>query len=245
MYISRVPKEFEARLLLLTLALYRITDFFSAEESIRRHIREKANQILEETIECGYIRDSSRVALSLVAKVAAIKRYFEIAQSLNVVDPINFRVLAREYDIVSNFFSKEFEETNLLHTEKEGEKQDMHSLFLSRMNYKNIWKREGMVQERVSDTHPMNMRENPHAEEGEEYIQNDPYEMPLFLNERQRKIIEYIRNATRARISDFYSFFNDISTKTIQRDLQDLVGRNILKKEGEKRGTFYIRNNVH
>jgi len=48
-----------------------------------------------------------------------------------------------------------------------------------------------------------------------------------------------------AKISDFHSFFGDISSKTIQRDLQDLVSKSVLKKEGEKRWTVYSINGVY
>ena len=62
------------------------------------------------------------------------------------------------------------------------------------------------------------------------------------LNERQMVILEHFKNSKHAKVSDFSPVFNGISTKTIQRDLQDLVGRNVLKKEGEKRWTMYSLN---
>jgi DeoR/GlpR family transcriptional regulator of sugar metabolism len=59
------------------------------------------------------------------------------------------------------------------------------------------------------------------------------------LNQRQETIVKYIGSAGRAKISDFLDKFAGISSKTIQRDLNDLVVKNILKKEGEKRWTVY------
>jgi DeoR/GlpR family transcriptional regulator of sugar metabolism len=59
------------------------------------------------------------------------------------------------------------------------------------------------------------------------------------MSERQRKIVEYVQKIPQAKISDFHAFFSGVSLKTIQRDLHDLVERNILKKDGEKRWTMY------
>ncbi len=48
------------------------------------------------------------------------------------------------------------------------------------------------------------------------------------------------RNDKKARLGDLHTLFGDVSSKTIQRDLFDLVSRNILRKEGEKRWTTYF-----
>ena len=61
------------------------------------------------------------------------------------------------------------------------------------------------------------------------------------LNNRQKAIIEHLKSAGEARISDFFKKFQGISSRTIQRDLQDLVARDLLKREGEKRWTTYTR----
>lgn len=57
--------------------------------------------------------------------------------------------------------------------------------------------------------------------------------------ERQREILERLAKTSQAKISDFYEIFHGVSPKTIQRDLQDLVARNAVKKEGERRWTVY------
>lgn len=59
------------------------------------------------------------------------------------------------------------------------------------------------------------------------------------VNERQRKIMERLAAAGQVKVSDFYDTFDAISSKTIQRDLQDLMMKNLIKKEGEKRWTTY------
>lgn len=64
------------------------------------------------------------------------------------------------------------------------------------------------------------------------------------LSERQKTILARVNQVQQAKISDLSSLFSGISIKTIQRELQDLVAKNILRKYGEKRWTVYVRNNV-
>jgi predicted HTH transcriptional regulator len=83
----------------------------------------------------------------------------------------------------------------------------------------------------VREKHGMFAAEKSFSEEVQKNING--------VNERQQKILEYVKQTSQAKISDFFTFFTDISSKTIQRDLQGLVAKNILKKEGEKRWTIY------
>lgn len=64
------------------------------------------------------------------------------------------------------------------------------------------------------------------------------------INERQKALLNQLSKTGQGKIGDFHSFFDGISSKTIQRDLQDLIMRNLVKKEGEKRWTTYFFNNV-
>lgn len=59
-------------------------------------------------------------------------------------------------------------------------------------------------------------------------------------NDRQRAILGHLAQSGQAKVSDFYEVFGDISSKTIQRDLQDLVVKNLIRKEGDKRWTIYM-----
>ena len=51
---SRIPQEIHRIIFELTLALYRVTDFFPPNETLRRQLREKANEIFGSVTEYGY-----------------------------------------------------------------------------------------------------------------------------------------------------------------------------------------------
>ena len=75
------------------------------------------------------------------------------------------------------------------------------------------------------------------------YFRKDPYTeeqlRKLGLNERQIKIIEYLKSQGPAGLSSFKPIFPNVSEKTIYRDLQDLIQKGLLNQVGEKKGRKY------
>ena len=75
------------------------------------------------------------------------------------------------------------------------------------------------------------------------YFRKDPYTeehlRKLGLNERQIKIIEYLKSQGTAGLSSFKPIFPNVSEKTIYRDLQDLIQKGLLNQVGEKKGRKY------
>ncbi len=70
-------------------------------------------------------------------------------------------------------------------------------------------------------------------------IYTEEYLRQLGLNERQIKIIKYLKSQGTAGLSSFKSILPDVSKKTIYRDLQDLIQRGLLNQVGEKKGRKY------
>lgn len=215
MFESRIPKEIQRRVFELTLALYRVTDFFSQGEVLRRHLREKANDIFGGVGEYGFSGDFQHEAVAIIAKIQSLKGYLNIARSMRFVKSINLTVLEREYDFLADFLHGEMEDTKRTAPKK----------------------KEYEVKE-------MSKENLPTWEEFSVNEKKEPGLEPIFeaMSERQQKILDHLRRSEHAKISDLAPQFVGISTKTIQRDLQDLVIKNVLKKEGEKRWTVYSFN---
>ncbi|MFN8377328.1 MAG: ATP-binding protein [Anaerolineae bacterium] len=61
------------------------------------------------------------------------------------------------------------------------------------------------------------------------------------VNPRQEAAIEFLLNGHhRVTNSDLSAIFPEVHVETIRRDLADLVSKGILRKLGEKRGSYYI-----
>ena len=229
----KIPKEIQRKIFELTLALYRVTDFFPQGEPLRKHAREKANEIFGAVTEHDY-SDLSEDSLAIIlVKIQSMKGFLGIARSLRLVRPINLTILEREYDQLLKFFTQATEKPipvpEVRHeVPKREELRTWNELVVEASEDNANFAVAGAEVKKV---------ETP-KQEGLSPISAD-------LSERQQKIMEHLQAVNQAKISDFHSFFNDISSKTIQRDLQDLVSKNVLKKEGEKRWTVYsIYDNV-
>lgn len=68
----------------------------------------------------------------------------------------------------------------------------------------------------------------------EEYLKN------LGLKERQIKAVLYVKEKGKITLSEYKKLAKeDISERTLRRELKDLVDKNILKSKGEKKGRYY------
>lgn len=63
---------------------------------------------------------------------------------------------------------------------------------------------------------------------------------PVMLTERQIKIIEYIQKIGYMENKIFPSLFPMVSEDTVLREVQDLVKKGILKKQGKTKGVKYL-----
>ncbi|MBI2121769.1 MAG: hypothetical protein HYT98_01470 [Candidatus Sungbacteria bacterium] len=248
----------------LTLALYRVTDFFPKDEVLRKSLREKANEIFSGATEYVYGGDSHiGDAIAILGKIEAIKGYLELARSLKLVRPINITVLEREYASLADFFDPV---RDLVSAETPSENNSaikraptgVNSFRISNVAGKQSdtnRREEAMTRpEALSTWDEFVPRDGISATEtdvkdkkikkAEKIIAGSFVGISEVISNRQKQILEHLKLSSQAKISDFYTAFSNISSKTIQRDLQDLVGRNILKKDGEKRWTVYSLNSV-
>jgi ATP-dependent DNA helicase RecG len=61
------------------------------------------------------------------------------------------------------------------------------------------------------------------------------------VNPRQEAALQFLLSGhSRITNSDLAAIFPEVHAETIRRDLADLVSKNILRKLGEKRGSYYI-----
>lgn len=61
----------------------------------------------------------------------------------------------------------------------------------------------------------------------------------VYLSERQIKIVEYLSEAERGRMGEIHSLFPMVSDDTVLREIQDMTGKGIIKKQGSTKGAFY------
>lgn len=194
----------------LTLALYRVTDFFPQGEALRRSLREKANEIFGNVTEYEYADGREHGALSLLAKVETMKGYLRVARSMRLVRPINLTILEREYELLEHFFRQELDGGHV----PQDRDRNPGEVGYSEQTHDISGIRSQKVKQRIPGGY-------------------------VNMTDRQKKILIFVEKTSQAKISDFHTLLAGVSAKTIQRDLHDLVQKNILKQDGQKRWTSY------
>lgn len=67
-------------------------------------------------------------------------------------------------------------------------------------------------------------------------IRSSPF---VTTNERQKKILEILRERGQAQVGELKEIFPDISKRTIRRDFRQMLKMGLIKRIGEKNKTFY------
>lgn len=84
-------------LIKLVLGVYRVSDLFPEKEPLKFSLREKANQILAETIWI-FLENPKKISPHQALKdIEILQGYFEVASAQNWVNKVNFEVLTKEY----------------------------------------------------------------------------------------------------------------------------------------------------
>jgi len=227
----------------LTIALYRVTDYFPKSEILRNDLRAKANEIFQQVTECGADIEHDETIKLLARKIRTIKAYMDIASTLNYVRSLNFSILKKEYDLIEQFLEVERARRiqQPIHEDIKSMERNSSAYALAEKNAGNSERKkeiEGVHNNVTSHESEINRKRKMMSEteslSGEFHERTDSE-----LNERQKVIMDRLARSGHGKISDFYTSLKGVSSKTIQRDLQNLVDKEMLKKEGEKRWTVY------
>lgn len=207
--------DFSRRALNLSLAVYRVTASFPMGEVLSQQLRLLANQIAAEL-------SLANTALSLAGDIAGddltviekkINRlliYFKIASQQNWVRAINWTVLNFEY-------VKLRQEIDLLgKIEKEEE-----VIAREERTVKNISLMSHNI-ERVAK------------------IIKEPLSKMTGLSERQGLILTEINKRQSIKNANLAPLFKNVSDRTLRNDLNILLEKKLIRKEGLNRMTVYL-----
>ena len=194
----------------LTETLYRVTERMDDREALKWNLRERA-------LELGDIYRKTERDLTIrdeenrARALASIISMLELASSTTYVARINFDVLVREY--------------RLLNEEKKEEKSE---------------KEEPLVRIRYASLGGDKIVVMPSPAEFEKNEILMPQERGDGQAERQKRILACLENGNSISIGELMQIFgSQVSEKTIQRDLNDLMIRGSVKAAGDKRWRKY------
>jgi DNA-binding transcriptional ArsR family regulator len=217
----------------LTSRLYRLTLFFPQADPIKSKMRKLGTDILSNLIFIleGAFYKSKDIIDDTKRDVETLDSFFEVVKDFNWVKDSELLEIKKEYSKIgkelkriSEIQSIEAEEVAPLQIE--GEKED-HS-------------DEVEEEEEGIELSELELKkEKPRKKKKEKVSQKKEDISSDELLDRQKKILNILKEKDKAQVGDFKEIFPDVSKRTLRRDFKYLTEQGFLERKGERNNTFY------
>ncbi len=223
----------------LTSALYRVTDLFPENEPLRFGLRERALKVLTGLAPYHFSHNSNlepEEAQKHLTDLRTLRCLLEVSQGQKWVDEINLMLLDQEYSRLEEQLAEIAGrvESNEKKIEKQLGRQELPA-------EKPVESVPESQPEPSEDIGPVLMRPNQVYNLKPPVGQNDESSAP---SERQHKILQMIRQQPRIQMKQIQEQLTGVTTRTLRRDLENLVQRGEIVRVGRGTGTFYQVNFV-
>jgi hypothetical protein len=220
----------------ITAGLYLVSGLLKDDEPIKWELRDRGIDLLSSsfTASSSVPGDKAIVIQSLFTAALETLSLLNVARISNLVSEMNHRLLVREIDGVIGLLRDRLAES----AENAGYVLS-ESFFKTPDLYASGFRSGGHIQ---------GGNPNPRKSSGPNYVENS--EMNHNNNkgqsisaekksQRQEAILAILKGQSNLSIKDFSKIIKDVSEKTIQRELIELVDLGLVKKEGERRWSRY------
>lgn len=194
----------------LTSALYRVTDLLPNNEPLKWILRNRAVNLYDNLVSFEFSKDKDGVLNEIFNNLSQLIYLLELSFLGASIGSLNYNILKREYESLRSFIEG-----------KKGEIVPEQKLLSDISIGHNIGHCIG----------PLSPKVKPLENLGNKGLTLD----------RKQKILDFLKNGGYKTISEISSIFNinEISEKTIQRDLSELVNIGKLSADGERRWRRY------
>ena len=209
--------ELPRRALDLSWAIYRVTAQFPNGEALIGQMRQLSGEIAAE-LSLATVELSSTGDMGDIKKdINRLRIYFAIAKEQNWVKPINWSILDFEYYKLQQ--EADFEYRGLTRT---GSIADLRGDGKDEPTEREI----SFTSHNIREV-KMKAKQSKDEDDGR-------------LLARQEKLLKTIQNSGLIKMSGLVPLLRDVaSERTIRNDLRELLGRNLIKKDGSNKGAKY------
>ncbi|OHA70621.1 MAG: hypothetical protein A3D64_01185 [Candidatus Wildermuthbacteria bacterium RIFCSPHIGHO2_02_FULL_49_9] len=215
----------------LTLAAHKVAGILQKDDALRTQLQDSANRLLESWVllvhDLATPEQKRQTAAKAVKELGMLVTYLNYARRMSRVNPKNFVVLEREYNKVGEFLRQ-------LH---QGLDQDVRP---RRSNIPDVRSPKGkgnttlqqgiLSQGILSGRRETKENSSPlfpqRAKEGE-------------LSPRQNRILQLLHNKDKTQVWELKKVLPEVTKRTLRRDLDDLLQRNLIVRQGEWNEVFY------
>lgn len=233
-HVSFVIKKSER----IVYGVYMLMRFVPEDQSLRTDLQKTAHAVLETTSRFVATTGISQEDIdSAQASLQYISALLSLTFISGYISNSNVEIMKNEI----NYLHKHIEELSTRFASETGLLQFKSDLFV--VNHPKVVK---VPEEKVSfKTQPVKKQESAPQAVSFKKTQSTPVQRPLDSvpqenkDDREKKILDVIRDKGVVSIKDISTVIFDVSEKTIQRTLQLLIDKGHIKKEGERRWAKY------
>lgn len=245
----------------LTSKLYRLTLFFPTDEPMKVKIRKLGADILANLIFIleGAFYQSRELIDDTEKNIEALNSFFGVIKTLDWVDNSDILEIQKEYGKIreelkkiSEIQSLKISEIHALQLETEKRQLYQQKTLLGIEPEQKQETAEAKEDEGIelSQLEPKPLKKEVSFAKKTENNQNIESGQPVeksyskeSLLDRQKKILEILKEKGRAQVGDFKKIFPEVSKRTLRRDFRSLVSQKLVERIGEKNNTFYEVSN--
>ena len=198
----------------MTDTIYNITEFIS-DESLKNKIRERALEIFSNLNLIfsenpkATLQEKSKLSVQIEKDIEVLENCLKLASLREYLYPFNFLIIKNEYDKIK-------EKIKLNNDNDNNNDNDPEGVALRRpYGASNQIIKEKLISEPEKKTNN------------------------LSISERQKKILEVLEKKEKAQVCNFIEFFPNLSKRTLRRDLDNLLKKELIVRNGKWNQSFY------
>ncbi|HEX7724406.1 MAG TPA: DeoR family transcriptional regulator [Candidatus Paceibacterota bacterium] len=218
----------------ITAALYLVSGLLKDEEPMKWELRDRGMDLLSSsfTASSSMPGDKNVVIQSLFSAALETMSLLNVARISNLISDMNHKLLVSEIDNIVSMLRD-----RLVQNAQNAGYILSESFFRTPNLFASGFKpdtRSGERSDRPQNT--QNPAQNPAQNKGTARVSA---ETAAKKNDRQERILAVLKDQSNLTVKDFAKVITDVSEKTIQRELLDLVQKGVIKREGERRWSRY------
>ncbi|MBU1179124.1 DeoR family transcriptional regulator [Patescibacteria group bacterium] len=205
----------------ITEAVYRVTELLSDKEPIKWATREKSFLIFSilVSLKSSHDLEKNKRFEEIEELIEQVIAFLSLFSESRAISGINFEILKDEYESIKKIISEQKKQENVLNFPT--------NLFLA------------AEKEKAAEIEKEKRPESPIGQpNGQDTIRHNVGQN-VGQGSRKTRIFDIIKEKKEVSIGELSGIFKECSEKTIQRDLLEMVGKGIIKKEGDKRWRKY------
>ena len=234
LYLTFFSKKVEK----IVSAVYLITEHFSKDESLKWQLRRKGLQLLSDTMSLSKANLSRRdkVLSNIKRIILEIISFLDVSSVAKTITDMNIKVFKRELNLLLDFIDSNSDEIgqedfSLL-------KNDFFKVKGGDLQSRIVFNKKGLLDKGHNKGHFITPKQSFTTETTDKTKGQNTLNL-MKRKTRKDQILKLFNKGQKLSIKDISGVIDNCGEKTIQRELQSMMKRGLIKKEGERRWSQY------